>query len=77
MGPYVTIVMSYMYMLLFIPDVLVWPIYCRSRAGHTEVPFLLKDGSLEVPLDCSVRCLGEFLLHNYREITQTRRKHER
>ena len=48
-----------------------------SDTGGAKEPLLLEDGSLELPLSCSVTCLWEFLVQYCHRIIERRQKHER
>ncbi len=48
----------------------------QAGLGRGE-PFLLEDGTIEVPVKCSLNTLGDFCLKNHHKIRETRRKHER
>ena len=47
-----------------------------SATGDTE-PFLTEDGSLEVPLSCSLGCLLKFMFQYRHKLLEKRQSHER
>jgi hypothetical protein len=59
-------------------SVLYNSIYRSPQAGlGLGEPFLLEDGTIEVPVNCSLNTLRDFCLKNHDRIRETRRKHER
>ena len=57
-------------------SVLYKPYRSQVSLGLGE-PFLLEDGTVEVPVNCSLNALRDFCLNNLSKIRETRRKHER